>query len=175
LSPEVLEHVRVLSDLQADENRLLQIVLLGQPGLLDTLKQPGLRQVEQVIFRRRQLQTLAAAEVKDYIEHRVSVARGGADDVWNLGVPVQETPLEPMFTIAAIETIAQVSRGVPRLVNAICDRALTVAWLARAGRSIAPSCSKRSRICASERAADFARFRMPAAATRRLPRWSSWP
>jgi general secretion pathway protein A len=109
LSDELLEQVRLLSNLETDQRKLLQIVLVGQPELREKLNCQGLRQLRQRITVRYHLTPLSRAETERYIEHRLGVA-GSAGP--------------PRFTPWAIRTIHRYSRGVPRLINAVCDKAL---------------------------------------------------
>jgi len=109
LSPEVLEEIRVLSNLETDRAKLLQIVLVGQLNLLDVLKQPEQKQLDQRIALRAVLAPLQRLELEAYVMHRLSVA----------GEATQVT-----FDDAALDLIQASSGGVPRLINLICDRAL---------------------------------------------------
>jgi general secretion pathway protein A len=109
LSPEVMEELRVLSNLETDESKLLQIVLVGQLNLLDVLAAANMRQLEQRISLRATLQPLTRHEVESYITHRLSVAKGS----W----PVK-------FDDRAIDFVHAASGGVPRVINLVCDRAL---------------------------------------------------
>ena len=113
LRPEVLEQVRLLTNLETHKEKLLRIMLVGQPELATLLARPDLRQLAQRITARYHLTPLDAGETAKYIEHRLSVA-GGAQ----------------LFSARAIAAIHQHSRGVPRLVNILCDRALLGAYAA---------------------------------------------
>jgi len=119
LSDELLEQVRLLSNLETDDRKLLQIVLLGQPELRDRLNSPGLRQLRQRITVRYHLDPLRRAEVAQYVHHRLEVsgARGS-----------------PYFTWGAHWRIYSYSRGVPRLVNAVCDKALLAGFVEQSDR-----------------------------------------
>lgn len=112
LSVDVLEQLRLLTNLETNERKLLQLILLGQPELNDVLARPDLRQLAQRITARYHLQPLTATEVGHYIAHRLAVAgyRG------------------PLFTEAALRQIYRLSQGVPRLINVLCDRALLGAY-----------------------------------------------
>lgn len=112
LTPDVLEQLRLLTNLETNEKKLLQLVLLGQPELNKMLERPELRQLAQRITARYHLSPLSAKEVAEYIEHRLSVA--GCRTV--------------LFTPAAIRWVYRFSKGVPRLINLICDRALLGAY-----------------------------------------------
>lgn len=113
LSPELLEEVRLLSNFELSDQKLLQIVLLGQNELTEVLNQDDLRQLKQRIAVRLWIGPLAKAEVEQYIRYRW-VKCGGS-------------PTLP-FAPEAIETVASWSQGIPRLINAICDNALTAAF-----------------------------------------------
>jgi general secretion pathway protein A len=110
LSAPVLEQIRLLSNFETDRAKLLQIVLVGQPNLETMLRQPDLRQLDQRVARRVQLYPLADGEVQDYISRRLAVASAPA-------VP---------FTPDAMTAIQQISGGIPRVINTLCDRALEV-------------------------------------------------
>lgn len=106
LSAEILEEVRMLSNLETDRDKLLQIILVGQPELRDILARPGLLQLRQRIQISCHLQPLSAAEVREYILFRLEKAGN-------------KTAL--VFDDDAVEAIATYSRGIPRLVNILCD------------------------------------------------------
>lgn len=108
LKPELLEEIRLLSNLETSRSKLLQIVLVGQPELDKTLSQPEFRQLRQRINLRFQLSPLSFKETKEYIEKRLRIA--GAT--------------EPIFTEKAIKEIYRRSGGIPRLINILCDNAL---------------------------------------------------
>ncbi|HSB96485.1 MAG TPA: AAA family ATPase, partial [Spongiibacteraceae bacterium] len=105
---DVLEQLRLLTNLETNERKLLQLILLGQPELNTLLAQPSLRQLAQRITARYHLRPLARQEVAQYIEHRLAIAgcRGH------------------LFTPAAVARIYRYSNGIPRLINLLCDRAL---------------------------------------------------
>jgi general secretion pathway protein A len=113
LSPETLEEIRLLTNFETSEEKLLQIVLAGQDQLAETLNRDDLRQLKQRIEVRMNLKPLEATEVAAYMRHRWSHA--GAS-----------TPLP--FAPDAIALIAKASGGIPRLVNSICDNALLLAY-----------------------------------------------
>jgi general secretion pathway protein A len=119
LSNELLEQLRLLSNLETDERKLLQIVLMGQPELRDRLNQHCLRQLRQRITVRYHLNPLDLAEVKKYIHHRLQVS--GANG-------------SPTFSEPAIWRIYRYSRGIPRLINAICDKCLLAGFVQRRAR-----------------------------------------
>ena len=114
LSIPLLEMVRLLSNLETDNQKLIQIVLVGQPELLEVLNSPQLRQLRQRITVRYHLEPLTEEETRRYIEHRISVAGGR-------GVPV--------FENAACRRIYRYSGGVPRLINALADKALLAGFV----------------------------------------------
>jgi general secretion pathway protein A len=108
LNPELLEEVRLLSNLETSRSKLIQIVLVGQPELDKTLSQPAFRQLTQRINMRYHLPPLSRKETEEYIEKRLRVA--GAQ--------------EPLFTKEAIQEIYRKSKGIPRSINILCDNAL---------------------------------------------------
>jgi general secretion pathway protein A len=108
LSADVLEQLRLLTNLETNQAKLLQIILLGQPELRDKLSQPELRQLSQRIIARYHLGALARKEVSAYVTHRLTIA----------GVKNQ------LFADPAIDKLYKLSGGVPRLINVLCDRAL---------------------------------------------------
>jgi len=113
LAPDVLEQLRLLTNLETNTHKLLKIVLIGQPELRDLLSLPTLAQINQRITTRYHLRPLPAKQLKTYIEHRISVAG-----------PQQQK----IFTNAAIRYIGRKSHGIPRIVNVICDRAMLGAY-----------------------------------------------
>ncbi|MCE5241693.1 MAG: AAA family ATPase [Syntrophobacteraceae bacterium] len=112
LSRSVLEQIRLLTNLETSKRKLLQIMLLGQPELRDKLARPDLRQLGQRIIARFHLGPLDRKDVELYVRHRLSVA-GTNNEI---------------FSPAALAGIYAHSRGIPRLVNVICDRALLGAY-----------------------------------------------
>jgi general secretion pathway protein A len=108
LSAEALEEVRLLTNLETTREKLLQIILIGQPELRELLARDDLRQLSQRITARYHLEPIHRAETAAYIRHRLQVC-GAAD---------------PVFSEAAIDLVQKCSQGVPRLINVICDRAL---------------------------------------------------
>ena len=119
LTEELLEQVRLLSNLETDDRKLLQIILLGQPELRDRLDRPNLRQLRQRITVRYHLKPLTRPEVTQYIQHRLDVS--GASG-------------RPRFTRPALWRIYFYSRGIPRLVNAVSDKALLAGYVERSDR-----------------------------------------
>ena len=119
LTEELLEQVRLLSNIETDDRKLLQIVLMGQPELRDRLNSPRLKQLRQRITVRFHLAPLTRVEVAQYIEHRLHVSGGQG---------------KPVFTIPALWRIYNYSGGIPRLVNAVCDKALLASFVQRSHR-----------------------------------------
>ena len=115
LTPPALEQLRVLTALGTDQQKLLQILLVGQPELETMLALPEMRELNQRIARRCTIRSLTCDEVEQYVRFRVRMA-GGA---W-----------ETLFTGRALELIHQFSEGVPRKVNLICDRSLETGFAA---------------------------------------------
>jgi len=116
LSLGVMEEIRILAELEKRE-KLLQVVLVGQPELRENLRLPQMRQVEQRVTVRCELTPLAFREVSEYVQHRLRVAAA--------------EPGLVEFTGGALETVHLASGGVPRLINLLCDRALQRAFDAR--------------------------------------------
>lgn len=119
LTDQLLEQVRLLSNLETDNRKLLQIVLLGQPELRDRLNNPKLRQLRQRITVRFHLPPLSREESATYISHRLHVSGGNG---------------EPYFTKAALWRVHQYSNGIPRLINALCDKALLAGFVSQTGQ-----------------------------------------
>ena len=115
LASRTLEQIRLLSNLETPKEKLLQIILVGQPELSDKLTDPRLRPLRQRIAIRCRIRPLAAEEVGAYIAHRLRVA-GAAEG-------------RPAFTPEAVALIAQYSRGLPRTINHVCENALLAGFL----------------------------------------------
>jgi general secretion pathway protein A len=113
LSAEVLEQLRLLTNLETSERKLLQIILIGQPELRTMLARPELEQLAQRVIARFHLDAMTAPETAEYIQHRLEVA--------GLARPLP-------FDRRALQRIHQLARGVPRRVNLLCDRALLGAF-----------------------------------------------
>jgi general secretion pathway protein A len=109
LSPQVLDQIRLLTALEKDNRRLVQVVLCGQPSLLQTLKTPPMLALNERITRRVTLAPLSAGEVHAYIQHRLAIA-GGMHSV--------------TFGPEATRIVGELSQGLPRRINVLCDRAL---------------------------------------------------
>jgi general secretion pathway protein A len=114
LTNDLLEQVRLLSNLETDERKLLQIILMGQPELRDRLNHHGLRQLRQRITVRYHLGPLRHREVGEYLRHRLHVS--GAKG-------------PPYFTKPALWRIFRYSRGIPRLMNAVADKCLLAGYV----------------------------------------------
>jgi general secretion pathway protein A len=115
LSPKVMEQVRLLSNLETDQHKLIQIVLVGQPELKQRLASTALRQLRQRITVRYHISPLTQEQTMVYIEHRLKVA--GSDG-------------RIVFVPAAVKLIYKYSRGTPRLINAVCDMVLLAGYVA---------------------------------------------
>ncbi len=113
LSHGVLEQIRMLSNLETETEKLIQIILIGQPEIKTTLMLPALRQLNERITVRYDLKPLSLREVRDYIMHRLAIAQG---------------PGSLTFTTGAFSLIYNFSEGIPRRINALCDRALLIAY-----------------------------------------------
>ena len=113
LSHGVLEQIRMLSNLETETEKLIQIILIGQPELSNTLMLPALRQLNERITVRYDLKPLSSPEVREYIQHRLIVAQG---------------PGSIKFTKGAFSLIYTFTEGIPRRINALCDRALLIAY-----------------------------------------------
>ncbi len=116
LKPALLEQVRLLSNLETEKDKLLQVILVGQPELNDKLNLYDLRQLRQRVMVRFHITPLEQQEIRDYIKHRLNIA-GAAEDRIH-------------FKDESIELIAKFSRGTPRLINMLCDRALLAGFVA---------------------------------------------
>ena len=114
MSLEVLEDLRLLSNLETDKEKMLQMVIVGQPELEDHLLQPEMRQLRQRIFVNCRLEHLKPSEVENYIDRRLFIA-GSSGQV--------------QFSRGAKRYIAKKSRGLPRVINKICDYALTAGYV----------------------------------------------
>ena len=113
LSADVLEQLRLLTNLETNERKLLQIVLIGQPELRTMLERPDLEQLAQRVIARFHLNALSAKETEHYIRHRLSVAG------MTRAIP---------FDHKALQRIHEITRGVPRRINLLCDRVMLGAY-----------------------------------------------
>jgi general secretion pathway protein A len=112
LSPELLEQVRLLTNLETAKQKLLQIILIGQPELRELLDLPEMRQIAQRITGRYHLEPLSKEDTRAYVSHRLRVAGAQSD----------------IFTKSAINALYRYARGIPRLINVIADRALLAGY-----------------------------------------------
>lgn len=112
LKPEVLEQLRLLTNLETNTKKLLQVILIGQPELQQLLQRRDLRQLAQRITARYHLLPLTKAELNQYVKHRLSVAHCHRD----------------LFNPSAISALHRISKGIPRVVNLLCDRALIIGY-----------------------------------------------
>ncbi len=115
----VLEQIRILSNLETDKEKLLQIILVGQLNLQTLLRSPEMRQLDQRVSIRYELKPLDGETVAAYVAHRLTIAGGGG---------------AVSFTAKALQQVHRWSGGIPRLINLICDRALLAAFSVRASR-----------------------------------------
>jgi general secretion pathway protein A len=112
LAPEVLEEIRLLTNLETTREKLLQVILIGQPEFAELLARPELRQLAQRVTARYHLRPLTAEETRAYVQHRMEVAG----------------QQRSIFAARALRAAHRIARGVPRLLNTICDRALLGAY-----------------------------------------------
>ena len=115
LTPELLEQIRMLSNLETESEKLLQIVLIGQPELNETMSLPGLTQLNQRVAVRYHITPLTREEMEAYIQHRLFVARA---------------KIEVEFTEPAFKLCFEHTGGIPRRINVVCDRALLACYAA---------------------------------------------
>jgi general secretion pathway protein A len=114
LDIEILEQLRLLTNLETNTNKLLQIILIGQPELRNILSDPKLSQINQRITTRYHLEPLKVDDVTTYIEHRIAIAGGNSRNI--------------LFSEKAIRYVAKISKGIPRVINILCDHALLGAY-----------------------------------------------
>ena len=115
LKPALLEQVRLLSNLETEKEKLLQIILVGQPELKDRLAEKELKQLRQRIAIRYHITPLDREELTKYVLHRLRVAGANGRD---------------FFTNEALDTVFNFSQGVPRLINIVCDKSLLAGYVA---------------------------------------------
>lgn len=115
----VLEQIRILSNLETEKDKLLQIVLVGQSNLKEVLRRPEVRQLDQRVSIRYDLRPLALEETAAYVMHRLSVAGGGA---------------AAAFAPKALQRVHRYTGGIPRLINLLCDRALLAGYSSHSSR-----------------------------------------
>jgi general secretion pathway protein A len=138
LSTKQLEQVRLLSNLETEKEKLLQIVLVGQPELHEKLHLPELRQLRQRVAVHYHVQPLSRDDVRLYVDHRLSIA------VNDMGTS------QLQFTDQAIDSIFHYSKGSPRTINIICDRALLAGFVAETysiNDEIIQNCAKEILYC----------------------------
>lgn len=123
LDPDVLEQVRMISNLETERDKLIQIILAGQPELNDVLRRHDLRQLNQRITVRCRLAPMNLDDTTHYIDHRIKISGSRIPEI---------------FSRPAIRRIYRFSRGVPRLINIACEQALLMAWTQEI-RSVSPS------------------------------------
>ncbi len=145
LGPAVLEQVRLLTNLETSRHKLLQVILMGQPELRETLARPELRQLAQRVTARFHLRPLSREETRAYVRHRLGVA--GCH--------------EELFPGRVIPGLVRLSRGVPRLINILCDRALLGAFVQGRHRVDAATLGQAAREVAGEPVAGGQRWRRP--------------
>lgn len=121
LGVKQLEQIRLLSNLETEKEKLLQIILVGQPELMEKLKLNSLRQLNQRVSVRYHMLPLNEDEIKSYIKHRLYIAKGSLNS--NDGL---------LFTNEAIQLIYNASKGTPRMINILCDRALLAGFVSEA-------------------------------------------
>ena len=119
LPKQVLEQIRILSNLETDKDKLLQIVLVGQLNLKELLRSPELRQLDQRVSIRYELKPLTRDETAAYVAHRLAIAGGGA---------------AVSFTPVALDLVHRCTGGIPRLINLVCDRSLLCSYSERSAR-----------------------------------------
>ncbi|MBV5338002.1 MAG: AAA family ATPase [Deltaproteobacteria bacterium] len=113
LAPDVLEQVRMISNLETERDKLIQIILAGQPELNDVLRRHDLRQLNQRITVRSRLTPIKLDDAAHYINHRLKISGSRIPDI---------------FSPAAVKRIYRFSHGIPRLINVACEQALVMAW-----------------------------------------------
>jgi general secretion pathway protein A len=132
IQPDVLEQIRLLSNVDDERGTMLQIILVGQADLESLLARPELRQFQQRVSRRLRLEPLSADELRLYIEHRLAVGRGistrpGVKELERALAEWEGITAGSTFTSDAIQAVWRLSGGLPRVINLLCDRALEAA------------------------------------------------
>ena len=122
LAPDVLEQVRMISNLETERDKLIQIILAGQPELDDVLRRHDLRQLNQRITVRCRLTPMTLADTVLYINHRLKISG---------------SRIPGIFPLPAVKRIYRFSQGIPRLINVACEQSLVMAWT-RELRSVSP-------------------------------------
>ncbi len=123
LDADVLEQVRMISNLETERDKLIQIILAGQPELNDILRQYDLRQLNQRITVRCRLTPMKLDDTVSYINHRLKISGSRIPDI---------------FSASAVKRIYRFSQGIPRLINVACEQALVMAWTMET-RSVSPA------------------------------------
>jgi general secretion pathway protein A len=149
LTPQVLEQIRILSNLETNDAKLLQIVLVGQSSLLHVLAEAEMRQLDQRISLRATLKPLSRVELEAYIIHRLAIASGMSLVTFEGG---------------ALDRVQQYSGGVPRVINLLCDRALMVGAQAGTTQISGATIERAAKALGLKRA-------IPGWTAPRLPRW----
>ncbi|MDR1366974.1 MAG: AAA family ATPase [Puniceicoccales bacterium] len=126
LELDSLETVRLLSNIERDDEKLLHIVLVGQPELKQKLRKQCMRQLRQRISVYHDLKPLSFMDMKNYIQHRLSLARDGQQKPKKFQVQREQVPT---FSFFALRKIYTASKGIPRIINNICDKALISAFI----------------------------------------------
>jgi type II secretory pathway predicted ATPase ExeA len=155
MAPETLEELRMLSNINADKDQVLQIILVGQAGLRETLRRPDLEQFAQRIAVDYKLEPLNPDETRNYIRHRLQVAGGDPD----------------LFDDAACEAVYNHSGGTPRLINLLCDTALVFGYAEQAAQIRAPLVDD----VVNEKQKGGIFPRVPPATTADTPARAAWP
>lgn len=127
LAPEVLEQLRMISNLETEQDKLIQIILAGQPELDEVLGRHDLRQLNQRIMVRYRLGSMGHLDTGDYIKHRLKVSG---------------CRIHGLFSNGAIKKIYRFSQGVPRLINIACEHALVMAW-SQGSQQVSPAMAAR--------------------------------
>jgi len=130
LSSDLLEEIRMLSNLETPQSKLLQIVLVGQPELDEKLSRPELRQLRQRVELRYSIRPLVVAETAAYVRERLLIAGHESGDV---------------FAPAALRTVHRHAQGIPRVINVLCDNALLIAFGRQSPRVTAPMVEEAAR------------------------------
>jgi general secretion pathway protein A len=156
LEPSTLEQVRLLSNFETTTDKLLQILLVGQPELKAKLQLPQLRQLKQRIALRCAIPPMTAEETRDYIRTRLRIA--GARDL-------------NIFAEAAVRRIAEYAAGIPRVVNIVCDHALLIGY-ADQTRSVGREVVERAITYLEDGELPSRQARGPRIWRRRVPRWA---
>ncbi len=159
VAPEVLDQLRLLTALEDDNRRLVQLLLCGQPPLLNTLKAAPLMALNERITRRLSLSPLTPEEVATYIEHRIAIA-GGGDAV--------------AFDWGAAQLVAELAHGLPRRINVLCDRALQEGRIDGAHTITAEMVKRAARAVAGAQDTSLVAPSTPARSRSTVRSWNPW-